>query len=75
MPKAYVNIEDVDGSVAVNFVFVGPFNPDSHAHQLCNIIKKHLDEICEAQAPMTKTEVLDDGVALVQPQRPWLVRP
>lgn len=46
--RAEVYIEDdtgEDGGITIKFRFIDGFNPNSMAHQACNIIKRHLDSV------------------------------
>lgn len=44
MPHAEILVEDEGEAVAIRFNFGDAFDPDSRAHQIVNIIRKHLDE-------------------------------
>jgi len=45
MARAEILIEDAeDGTLSVKFRFMGEvFDPESKAHQLCNILRNHCD--------------------------------
>ena len=47
MPRAEIFLEDSDTTPGadVRFVFVGVFDASSPAHQLCNILRAHLDKL------------------------------
>ena len=49
MARAEIYLEDNTGApgAAARFLFVGGFDASSPSHQLCNILRKHLDGLAE----------------------------
>ena len=67
--KAHINLEDVEGRVAIQVQWPGDFNKDSGAHQMALIALKHLESLLE---PLVEPDILtneDVPPLLVEPDR------
>lgn len=59
MPRAEIFLEDADDAgqgAAVRFMFPDGFDAKSPAHQLCNMLRQHLDDMAEAGELTALTE-------------------
>jgi len=62
MATAHINLEDVNGMVAANFVFEGGFDKTSHAHQHAMLIQRWMDENMERESdPEVETVETSEG--------------
>lgn len=62
MARVYINIEDVNDFVGVNFVFEGGFNAKSNAHQHALMIQRWLDaNMVPQDEPQIETVEVSEG--------------
>jgi hypothetical protein len=65
--KAHVNVQDVEGRIAVNVVFcddrdnIVGFDKDSNAHQVALIVLKYIDT--ELLTPLVEPEIVTNETA------------
>ena len=65
MSRCEIIIEDADnGTVDVRFGFAGGVDIGSRSHQLANIIRAHLDEVCVQNTPLEPFEPFAPGEEL-----------
>lgn len=57
MSKVTITLKDVDGAVEANVVFSGDFDKTSPAHQVANLVLKHLDEVMRKQTEVEGASV------------------
>lgn len=69
---AHINLEDEGDKLSIMFQFPGGFDPNSKAHQACNMIRAFLDS-CAQQVPGSAEEsVITTGGTLHLPIREYL---
>lgn len=68
MAKCHINLEDVEGRVAVQVQWPGDFDKESHAHQVGLLALKYIDSLLEQLVePEIVTSESRHGTALYDP--------
>ena len=67
--KAHLNLEDVEGRVAVQVIWPEDFNKDSHAHQIALLAIKYIETLLEpvVEPVIVTNENAEDLHKLCQP--------